>query len=305
MIKPGDFILPGFSPSFCRALLPERGKRYTEAQAIVSLLLDMDAGTIKPQRAYGRIWGWSHKAVRYRWERIWQTVTRAACSNGRQLHGAARTPFVDKLPADWEAWAQTEYPPARGAHGEAASGAHEMEKRAHKQAPQSSSSPNRGTDADERGTVPPCSGAQQGHTTSHPSSFILEGESRTEGQGPKGFALDGAPVNAALEAYAEAVGQRPHPVHAAAIERRFPEATDSGLITAWKEHVTTYVVTDSRNAQNVPGIILTFDEHVNRSKHPSRTPQRPNNSSSQSGWEDPASAHERVLADARSALGVG
>ena len=67
----------------------------------------------------------------------------------------------------------------------------------------------------------------------------------------------------AVVAYRDAVGTWPPVVHAEAVARRFAEAAPDEL-TAWAEHVTTYAVTPTRNARNVPGIIQTFDEHLRR-----------------------------------------
>ena len=78
---------------------------FSEEAARLSLLLDVENGSVKSQRAYGRIWGWNRNTVRCRWEEIWKDVAEWVCSFGRQLSH----PLVDRLPDKWKAWLMGEY----------------------------------------------------------------------------------------------------------------------------------------------------------------------------------------------------
>lgn len=148
----------------------DRKAGYDDTEVRVSLLLDVDKGDVKSQREYVRLWGQSHKWIRYRWDDIWQDVTRWATSEGRQLDG----PGAANLPPEWLAWAVENLGHTKGTAGA-------------QKTPETNGVPR--------------SGAQQGHTkgthTIHPSS---PSEEPTASPRAEGFDFD--PVGYFHETYA-------------------------------------------------------------------------------------------------------
>lgn len=250
--EPGAFILPGFHRTFLLRLLPASGSTYTAEQAVVSLLLDVDAGRVKSQRAYGRIWCWTYGQLRYRWDDIWQDATRFACSNGRQLHGPARNAFVDKLPHEWQAWALAEYG--------------DPEQRSQVRTERASISAKNGragTESPDSQRTNSALAAQAARTTAHtayPISQEGEREARAHANTHDDAGQEVVDVHPAVATYADVAGVLPGKNQAEQIARRFPDPAPDDL-TAWGAHVETWRDSPTRNVRNVKRIVETFDEH--------------------------------------------
>lgn len=153
MIDGNDNILPGHRGLYLQLLRSaSRSEGYTDAEARVSLLLDVDKSrspgdAVQSQRRYAAIWGWSHKKVRLHWDEVWQDVARLATSNGRQFdRNLAR-----QLPPEWLAWARAQAGAQEG-HTEGTVGGT-------KTAPPVPETKDRGTRR-----------AHGGHTSNHPTS---------------------------------------------------------------------------------------------------------------------------------------
>jgi len=191
VLTDADYILPGLTRALYLDLLPPSGEPYSEAQARVSLLLDIDrsrtpGSAILSQRRYAEVWRWTHKQVRIRWQTIWQDATRLATSNGRQMDGQTAA----KLPPEWLAWMRLdvlgETPPVsnseddqpeNGPDGVKNAGAHEGHREGHTKGTErgtenGSDDPENADQGHTKGTERGTPGAHEGHTSIHPTSRI-------------------------------------------------------------------------------------------------------------------------------------
>ena len=100
------FLLPVPRDRLIRLLRKASQKDgFTDDEARVSVLLDVDIRRAPTRKACARRWGWSYKKVRYRWEEIWQDVAEESASYGRQME----SPLVERLPPEWKRYLADKY----------------------------------------------------------------------------------------------------------------------------------------------------------------------------------------------------
>ena len=273
MAETPPFILGAPRGVYLAYLQRERasGDRWTDTAVRVSVMLDLDRGDVKDFTRYGRQWRWNvaqrglntgratdetgRNAVRRAWPGIvadvldWLTL-------GRRFWGS---PLLDRVPDEW--WQIVGFRPPDDRATTAPRPDDDRETG-------ESGSESR---ADDRATTAPR--PDDDRHTRHDSIQITERESPTRASRPVA-AGDTRPSgdaygSPAVAAYHAVTGAWPAPFHAEAIARRFSDAdpeqpAGAALLTSWAETVTTYHVSPSRNALNVPGIIQTFDEQLRR-----------------------------------------
>ena len=100
------FLLPVPRDRLIRLLRKASQKDgFTDDEARVSVLLDVDIGRAPTRQACAKRWGWSRKKVRYRWDAIWQDVAEECASYGRQTG----SPLVERLPPEWQRYLADKY----------------------------------------------------------------------------------------------------------------------------------------------------------------------------------------------------
>ena len=241
----------------------DSGDEWTDAAVRVCVLLDLDRGRLRDFTGYGRQWRWNiakrgpnkgrrtdetgRNAVRRAWPVIVADVVDWITYGGRFW----RSPLVDKVPDDWWELADLRPPDDRATTGE--------RPRDDRENP-SSEAESQSDDRATTGERP----RDDRHTEHHTSSSGIGGVSGARAR-PGGEVYQSPGV----ATYEAVVGVWPAPFHAEAVARRFA-AVDPGspagaaLLTAWAEHVTTWHVSPTRNAANLPSILQSFDEHLAR-----------------------------------------
>ena len=315
MSESPDFLVH-IPPGDLRGLLDvarDAGHAFTEGQAAADLALDLDRlrhpnprmrlRKLHSRRFYAQRWGWTRAAVQ-----------EAFAGDARR----GVEPWIEARAGDYLDRFRT--PSERAESPVADSGGHFADSGGQKQAR-----------TVPHGAIGGHSADSGGHSADKEEQFLQalqrEGVREHAREGPAGRSAGDAVTDrprgaafasAAVVAYRDAVGTWPPVVHAEAIALRLPDP-DEDELREWAAHVTTYAVSSTRNARNVPGIIQTFDEHLAR-KHAAAHPapwtdagpagrnraagaQRDARDRRQADIDDPAGAHERNLAAARAALG--